>query len=40
VRVNGEIVVEETQTLDQPLEPNYAFGLQVFMDDYSTASVD
>lgn len=40
VRVNGEIVAEETQTLDKPLEPNYAFGLQVFMDDYSTASVD
>ena len=40
VRVNDEVVVEETQTLDQPLEPNYAFGLQVFMDDYATASVD
>ena len=40
VRVNDMVVAEEAQTLDQPLEPNYAFGLQVFMDDYATASVD
>jgi hypothetical protein len=40
VRVNDMVVAEETQTLDQPLEPNYAFGLQVFMDDYAQATVD
>lgn len=40
VRINDRIVAEETQTLDAPLEPNYAFGLQLYMDDYSTPLVD
>jgi hypothetical protein len=40
IRVNDQVMAEETQTLDQPLEPNYAFGLQLYMDDYSSASLE
>ena len=40
IRVNGVVMTEETQTLDEPLKPNYAFGLQLYMDDYSSASLE
>lgn len=39
IRVNDQVMTEESQTLDQPLKPKYAFGLQLYMDDYSSASL-
>jgi hypothetical protein len=40
IRVNDVVMTEESQTLDDALPSNYAFGLQLFMDDYSSASLD
>jgi len=36
VKVDGRVVDEQSQTLEQELEPNYAFGLQAYFEDYST----
>jgi hypothetical protein len=37
IRMNGELVADQGETLDSPLEPNYAFALQEHFDDYSKA---
>ena len=38
VHMNGNLVDEQSETLDQPLEPNTAFLLQDEFDDYSKAA--
>ena len=40
IKINDRVIAEETQTLDEPLKAGYAFGLQTYMDDYPSASVD
>jgi hypothetical protein len=32
-------VDEQTDTLERPLEPGYAFFLQTYFEDYATATV-
>jgi hypothetical protein len=39
VHVNGKLVDEQTDKLDQPLEPNTAFFVQDHYDDYSQAAL-
>ena len=39
VVVNGAVVDEQAEGLDQPLEPAYAFGLQAYFEDYSTGEL-
>ena len=38
IRLNGETVDEQSETLEQPLSRGYAFGLQSEYDDYSAIS--
>ena len=38
VHMNGNLADEQTDKLDQPLEPNTAFALQDHFDDYSKAA--
>ncbi len=33
VTLNGHVVLEETETLEKPLAPNYAFGLTIEIED-------
>src|SRR5262245_45365849 len=40
ITLNGKTVDEQTETLDGPLQPGYAFFLQVFRDDYSQVETD
>jgi hypothetical protein len=39
VHMNGKLVDEQTDKLDQPLEPNTAFFVQDHYDDYSLAAL-
>ena len=38
ILVNGEVVREETETLEQALAPGYGFFLQAEFDDYASAT--
>jgi hypothetical protein len=40
IRLNGEKVEEQSETLDKPLTSGYAFFLQSYYDDYSTMKVE
>jgi hypothetical protein len=33
VTLNGHVLLEETETLEKPLQPNYAFGLSLEIED-------
>jgi len=35
IRVNGRVVDEQAETLEQALQEGYAFGLQAYFEDYS-----
>ena len=37
ILLNGAVVDEQSQTLEQPLQPNTALGLQAYYQDYSKA---
>ena len=37
ILLNGTVLDEQTETLEQPLQPNTALGLQAYYDDYSKA---
>lgn len=39
VRVNGETVVEQSDVLEKPLPPNYAFALSAWFDEYATGTL-
>ena len=39
IRLNGKVVDEQTDELTEPLEEGYAFFIQSYYDDYSTAQV-
>ncbi len=39
IRLNGEVIDEQTDELTEPLEQGYAFFIQTYYDDYSTAEV-
>lgn len=38
--LNGRVIDEQTETLEEDLKPNHAFGVQAHYDDYSKASRD
>jgi hypothetical protein len=40
IRLNGDTVDEQTETLEKPLSPGYAFFLQSYYDDYSAIDVE
>lgn len=35
IEVDGRVVDEQTEALEEELKPNYAFGLQAYFEDYS-----
>ena len=35
VRVNGNVVYEDADTLREPLQQGYAFFVQAYLDDYA-----
>lgn len=39
ILLNGKVIDEQFDELTEPLEDGYAFGLQAYYDDYSTAEV-
>jgi hypothetical protein len=39
VRVNGNVVYEDADTLREPLGKGYAFFVQAYMDDYATGAL-
>ena len=39
VKVNGQVAYEDADTLQEELKPNYAFFVQAYFDDYSTAKL-
>jgi hypothetical protein len=39
LRVDGEAVDEQAETLEQPLEEGYAFFLQTYFDDYAAGTL-
>jgi len=40
ISLNGQVIDEQSETLDEALRPNYAFFLQLHVDDYSQAKPD
>lgn len=40
ITLNGKTVDEQSETLNGPLQPGYAFFLQVYHDDYSQMAAD
>lgn len=40
LRVDGETIDEQTETLERPLEENYAFFLQSYFDDYASGNFE
>jgi hypothetical protein len=40
IYLNGELVDEQSETLEQPLQSGYAFFLQSYYDDYSKIEVE
>ena len=39
LKVNGDVVDEQAETLEEELKSGYAFGLVAFFDDYGTAEL-
>lgn len=39
VRVNGNVVYEDADTLREPLQQGYAFFVQAYLDDYATGEL-
>ena len=39
ISAGGNVVDEQAQTLDEPLEDGWAFGLQAYFDDYATGTL-
>ena len=37
IKLNNQVVDEQSQTLEEALKPNYAFGLQAFYQEYASA---
>jgi hypothetical protein len=40
IAVNGQVIDEQSETLEQALQPNYAFFLQLHAEDYGQAKRD
>jgi hypothetical protein len=39
IRVNGNVVYEDADTLREPLQNGYAFGVQAYLSDYAKGEV-
>jgi len=40
VKVNGQVVNEQSESLEEALKPGYAFGIQVYFSDYATGKME
>ena len=40
VKVNGQVVAEDSSTLSEPLQPGYGFFAQVHMEDYASGKLE
>jgi hypothetical protein len=38
IEVNGQVVDEQSETLEEPLGPGYAFFLQSYFEDYASGT--
>jgi hypothetical protein len=39
IRANGRVVDQQSETLEQPLRDGYAFGVQVYVEDYLSGQI-